>query len=216
MFVEIVEYEDENSSTETSEDEEQCDCLTRLLYWQEKCQNACLEMENLIQEAENAKHILEDFFEYVINYSNENIVEYINEMYNLIYRIAAEIYNMILQVIQAVEIFYKNWNELRTLSDKVGHYVDYSAEYYHTKANCEAAQLGDVGEKTATILGYARECGDIIKEVLIKHQTLEQAFQHSIHDLEVNEEGRRLGRENPDKAPENIIVKPKDLPKEHW
>lgn len=27
------------------------------------------------------------------------------------------------------------------------YYLDYSAEYYHTKANCEAAQLGDVGEK---------------------------------------------------------------------
>ena len=49
-----------------------------------------------------------------------------------------------------------------------------------------------------------------------KHQTLEQAFQNSIHDLEVNEEGRRLGKENPDTDPKDIIIQPKDLPREHW
>ncbi len=73
-----------------------------------------------------------------------------------------------------------------------------------------------MGEKVETILGYAREGGDIIKDVLVKHQTLEQAFKNSIHDLEVNEEGRRLGKENPNADPRDIIIQPKDLPKKHW
>ena len=215
-YVEIVEYEDENSAPKPSENEEPCDCIVRLLYWQEECNNASLEIESLIEEAENTKLLLEEFIEYLLNYSNDNIIEYINELYNLIQNVATEVYGMISQVIQTIQIFYKNWNELITVSKEVGHYVNYSAEYYHTKANCEAAQLGDVGEKVATILGYAREGGDIIKDVLVKPQTLEQAFKNSIHDLEVNEEGRRLGKENPNADPRVIIIQPRDLPKKHW
>jgi len=201
---------------EVINDKDECDCLTNLLIWQEECQIACFEVENLIQEAKDTKLILEEFIKYLFNYSNDNISEYIKELYVLIKDIVAEIYNMVLQVVKTIQIFYKNWNELRTLSAEIGHYVNYSAEYYHTKANCEAAQLGDVGEKVAIILGYARECGDIVKEVLSKHQTLEQAFQHSVHDLEVNEYGRKLGRENPNIDPIDIINKPENLPKEHW
>lgn len=52
--------------------------------------------------------------------------------------------------------------------------------------------------------------------MLVKHQTLEQAFKNSIHDLEVNEEGRRLGKENPNADPRDIIIQPRDLPKKHW
>ena len=215
-YVEIIEEGNGNPSNQNKEEEEPCDCIVRLLYWQEECNNANLEIENLIQEAEDTKLLLEEFIEYLLNYSNDNIIEYINELYNLIQNVATEVYGMISQVIQTIQIFYKNWNELITVSKEVGHYVNYSAEYYHTKANCEAAQLGDVGEKVATILGYAREGGDIIKDVLVKHQTLEQAFKNSIHDLEVNEEGRRLGKENPNADPRDIIIQPKDLPKKHW
>lgn len=215
-YVEIIEEDNGNPSNQNNEEEEPCDCIVRLLYWQEECNNVNLEIENLMQEAEDTKLLLEEFIEYLLNYSNDNIIEYINELYNLIQDVVTEVYGMILQVIQTIQIFYKNWNELITVSKEVGHYVNYSAEYYHTKANCEAAQLGDVGEKVATILGYAREGGDIIKDVLVKHQTLEQAFKNSIHDLEVNEEGRRLGKENPNADPRDIIIQPKDLPKKHW
>jgi hypothetical protein len=43
-----------------------------------------------------------------------------------------------------------------------------------------------------------------------------QAFKNSIHDLEVNEECRRLGKENPNADQRDIIIQPKDLPKKHW
>ena len=214
-YVEIIEN-NKNYFPETLYEEEPCDCLIRLLTLQEKCQNACIEVENLIQEAKGVNIILEEFMKYLLNYSNDNIIESVKELYKLIQDTISEIYRTIALIIQTIQIFYKNWNDLRTLSEEIGHYVNYSAEYYHTKANCEAAQLGNIGEKVATILGYVRECGDIIKEVLFKHQTLKQAFQHSIHDLEVNEAGRKLGRENPNSEIIDIIRRPENLPQKYW
>lgn len=61
-----------------------------------------------------------------------------------------------------------------------------------------------------------REILDFQKEILFKGYSVEQAFENSVHDLEVNEAGRKLGRENRDKKPEDIIDKPKGLPEKYW
>ena len=89
-------------------------------------------------------------------------------------------------------------------------------KYYHAKANCEAAQLGKVGEATAEILGYIRELFDFPKEILFKGQSVKDSFEHSIYDLRINKEGRELGKQNPDKRPEDIIKKPDRLPEIFW
>jgi hypothetical protein len=109
------------------------------------------------------------------------------------------------QIVESINIFWTNYKDLTQLKEEVGHYVNWSAEYYHTNANCEAAQLGDAGVKTAEILGYLRELGDFPKEILFKGQSVEQAFNNSMHDLEVNEEGRKIGKENPNSDCETII-----------
>ena len=101
---------------------------------------------------------------------------------------------------------------LKALKEELGHYLDQSAEYYHTKANCEAAQLGDVGAAMATFLGYLRELGDFPKEIVFKGCSIQKAFENSVHDLEVNAAGRKLGKENPNKDPEDIIKPPDGLP----
>ena len=48
-----------------------------------------------------------------------------------------------------------------------------------------------------SILGILRELFDIPKELLFKGQSIKQALNNSLHDLEVNEEGRKYGKENP-------------------
>jgi hypothetical protein len=105
---------------------------------------------------------------------------------------------------------------LTSLSAELGHYLEGSAEYYHTKANCEAAQLGDVSAQVATILGYLREFGDFFKEIIFKGQSIQDAFEHGVYDLKINREGRELGKEHPDESPIDILKKPPELPEEFW
>lgn len=120
------------------------------------------------------------------------------------------------QTVSTIQIFHTNYEELKALKEELGYYLDQSAEYYHTKANCEAAQLGDVGAQVAEMLGYLREYLDFIKEFIFKGYTLQKTFEDMIHDLEVNEAGRELGKEHPNEPPEVIIPKPEGLPPVFW
>ena len=213
-MVEVVEEEESKQQT-LQENEEPCDCITKLSTWALECNNACNEIENLISESEDSISDIEDILRDIINYSNNNIEILIQELGELIEKNIFELYDIISQAVQTISIFKHNLDDLIAVGKEVGHYVDYSAEYYHTKANCEAAQLGDVGEFVATILGYLREFTDFPKEILIKGYKIIDAFEHSVYDLKINEMGRKLGRENPDKRPEDIIPIPEGLPKEH-
>jgi len=146
------------------------------------------------------------------NYTNDSIEEFKDELSNLIENYVNGMIDFIDQVVGTIQIFWTNYEELKALKKELGYYLDQSAEYYHTKANCEAAQLGDVGAETATFLGYLREFGDFPKEILFKGCSIKKAFENSVHDLEVNEAGRKLGKEHPNEDPEVIIKPPDGLP----
>lgn len=178
----------------------------------DECDEACGDIESLIEECQSAQGELESYVNYIFNYSNPNIEELIEELYELIENSVTELVEAVEQIVTTIQIFVSNLDHLKAVSGELGKYLDGSAEYFHTKANCEAAQLGDVGEKTATILGYLREIEDFPKEILFKGQSIKDAFDHSVHDLEVNEQGRKLGRENPDANPGDIIEQPDELP----
>ena len=51
-----------------------------------------------------------------------------------------------------------------------------------------------------------------INSILFKGCSIQKAFENSVHDLEVNVAGRKLGKENPNKDPEDIIKPPDGLP----
>lgn len=76
--------------------------------------------------------------------------------------------DIITQAISTIQIFEENYSELVALKERLGVYLDGSAEYYHTKVNCESAQLGDVGAAMATFLGYLREFGDFPRLYLVR------------------------------------------------
>ncbi len=201
---------------ENDENEEPCDCIEQIQEWLDECEEACGDTESLIDETEESQNILEDYLDYISNYSNPTIEELASELYQLIENSVTELIDAIEQTIATIQIFHSNLEDLKAVSHELGYYLDGSAEYFHTKANCEATQLGKVGEQVATILGYIRELGDFPKEILFKGQSIKDAFEHSIHDLEINEQGRKLGRENPDKNPEDIIIIPEGLPEKYW
>ena len=67
-------------------------------------------------------------------------------------------------------------------------------DYFHCKANFEASQRGDYGEKTAKALGDAKERFDYFKNRLFRAKSGPQAYQDYLHDTDVNMQGRHQAK----------------------
>ena len=84
------------------------------------------------------------------------------------------------------------------MRDMVGNYIDMKNDntiggddYFHCKANYEAAQRGDYGALTAQILGNAKEDLDFWDNQLRKGLSYMAAYQDKIHDRTINQIGRQ-------------------------
>ena len=70
-------------------------------------------------------------------------------------------------------------------------------KFYHSKANCEAAQRGILGEAVAVGLSDLKEFYDSYTYVHTHHVSVEERIADSERDQEANREGRLRGRNNP-------------------
>lgn len=206
-YIEIVE---------NSQNQEPCDCWEQIQAIMDEVDEGCGYCESLIEESILTNEITQTYINDVSCFEDNAIIELYDELIELIKKTLLRLYEICEEIVLTVQIFYNNWNDLRNLNIELGKYLDGAAEYYHTKANCQASQLGNIGEKTAVILGYLREMGDFPKEVIFKGYSVMDPFQNSVYDLKINEQGRKLGRENPDKDINDILEKPNGLPKKYW
>lgn len=208
-------YDEEPDET----DEEPCDCYEIVSGWLDECEEACGEYDDSSDEGDNALEELQSIGSQIQSYAAEKIAE-LQELQDEINQLKDdaidELQDTMEQTVKTIQIFWTNYNELKALSEELGYYLDQSAEYYHTKANCQSAQLGKKAEKVAEMLGYLREYLDFLKDFIFKGETLLKSLENNIHDLEVNEAGRKLGKEHPNEPPEVIIPKPKGLPPDFW
>ena len=213
-YIEEVEIEDDEDGNGDGGDEP-CDCYETVSEWLTECEDACDEYEDSSDEGDNALEELQSIGSQIQSYAAEKVAE-LQELQDEINQLKDgtldKLQDAIEQIIKTIQIFWYNLSELKRLKVELHHYLDQSAEYYHTKANCEAAQLGDVGAEVAEMLGYLREYLDFIKEFIFYGYTLQKTFEDMIHDLEVNEAGRKLGKEHPNEPPEVIIKKPDGMP----
>ena len=76
---------------------------------------------------------------------------------------------------QAYDIFVEKKSEMEQ-------YRGYD-KYYHAKANCEATQLGTIGELTAYILSAAKEAKDIFKKTVVLGKDVVDVWNDSLNDL---------------------------------
>lgn len=215
-YIEEVEIEDDEARKGSGGGgDELCDCYETVSEWLDECEEACGEYEDSSDEGDNALEELQSIGSQIQSYVAEKMAE-LQELQDEINQLKddalEELQEIIDQTVSTIEIFWTNYNNLTSLNNELGDYLKDSAEYYHTKANCEAAQLGDVGAEIAEMLGYLREYTDFIKDFIFKGETLLKSLENNIHDLEVNEAGRKLGREHPNEDPDVIIKKPDGMP----
>ncbi|MBE6453012.1 MAG: hypothetical protein E7012_05950 [Alphaproteobacteria bacterium] len=115
----------------------------------------------------------------------------------------------------------------RAISDMAKEYMlmhshDYKQldDYYHCKANYNAANRGFWGKKTADYLGNAKEQIDYLKNRYYKDIPEEKAKADYYHDTAVNQEGinRALQQTNQtaQEACSDYRAKNKYLPRRYW
>ena len=175
---------------EPPEDDELCDC------WK-----FFDEIEEIIGDAKSLEDEIEHGIENIIKKSQENLVNSIKTRVENYIDELKQIYN-------AVNVFIRNYNDMKE-ANTIG-----ADKYFHSKANCEASQLGDFGEITAKGISDLREFTDSFKNVYIKGMTKIESAKDSADDEEANKYGRSQGRNNPNENCGDLveIYRPNGLP----
>lgn len=193
-YVEIVEYEDENSVPGTSENEEPCDCLEDLP------KQFC----NLVEEARKLQN---------------NIRNMLKELFNKLKTKTGKLYeNFCQNIIDEAT----NWDNAagdfaRNYNDMVNANTINADKYFHSKANCQATQRGGAGEVLAEAISILREIEEGTRKVLFEGANLIEQIEDANRDMEANEYGREQGKMIPNGDCEGLIdiLRPNGLPGEY-
>ena len=99
------------------------------------------------------------------------------------------------QIKKAISSFSKNYHDMKEANTKN------SDKYFHAKVNCEAAQSGERGAKTAKLLSDFRENTDLIKNKYKKKtdgkkMTNKEIIDDYYSDQYANNYGRIQGLQN--------------------
>lgn len=162
----------------------------------------CWEFFDAIEEVIGDASSLNDEIESeILDIENMDFDEQLLENYNI-----QSIWNKLINIVkylgtlsQSIGIFVSNYFAL--MAEQNGNYD----KYYHSKANCEAAQLGLDGEKAAEALSDYKELFDATMKVLTEKAYLQEEFKQAIinhikdgeDDQQANREGREAGRNDP-------------------
>lgn len=96
--------------------------------------------------------------------------------------------NPVRQIVGAVADITRNYFDMKR-DNTVG-----ADDYFHCKANYEAANHGPWGELTAQIVGDTKEGFDYLKNRFYKGFSYPDALSDYLHDKDVNLQGRQLSK----------------------
>jgi hypothetical protein len=103
------------------------------------------------------------------------------------------------QAVQTINIFWDNYQQMKQ-ANTIG-----ADDYFHSKANAEAAQLGETGESTAKFISDAQEFFDYYNNLHLKKLSLEATIQDAAKDQRANAFGREQGRNNPHAEARDLV-----------
>lgn len=215
---------EEIADDEPNDDDEPCDCVERLdaliaelEEGQSEAESVESELqtetedlekmvsraENLIEELNETLSILEDEYGQHLSDCQNNI----DAIYDEISRKVEEVKNLLQEILDLLEtataylkvfaVFCSNYVKLLYHA-----YVLKESgmdKYYHSVANCQSAQFGDLEEEAAIELSdFKEEFDQYNNNYATSHKlTLEQALADSERDQVANRLGRERGRNNP-------------------
>jgi len=165
-----------------------------------------------LQEQYNAQGITENYPQYITNFwgnsannygfGNSNISANIENMQNTtppIPQATAVPQNQGVQ--QSIQTQNPFQQIVGAAGDMVRNYIDMKRDntikgddYFHCKANYEAAQRGEIGENIAEKLGNAKEEFDFWDNQFRKGLSPQEAFSDRIHDRTINQIGRQMAK----------------------
>lgn len=154
-------YDEESDETEDNEDGEPCDVADQVdeMFCEVDAEEAELEGEN-----DEAESLIETINEILV----QPICQGLTNAANAVVDAFAE-------AKQAYDIFVEKKSEMEQ-------YRGYD-KYYHAKANCEATELGTIGELTAHILSAAKEAKDIFKKTIVQGKDVVDVWNDSLNDI---------------------------------
>ena len=191
----IAELEEGQSEAESVESELQTET--------EDLEKMVSRAENIIEEMNETLSILEDEYGQHLSDCENNI----DAIYNEISGKVEEVKKLLQEILDLLEtavtylkvfaIFCSNYIKLLYHA-----YVLKESgmdKYYHSVANCQSAQFGDLEEEAATVLSdFKEEFDQYNNNYATSHKlTLEQALADSERDQVANRLGRERGRSNP-------------------
>ena len=157
-------------------------------------QTARIDRENQLMQRHNAHGITDKFPQYGINFwessADNNYGFGISDIGNNIEnrRQPVSQQNPLQQAVGAVGDMIRNYVDMKRDNTIKGD------DYFHCKANYEAAQRGKIGENIAEKLGNAKEEFDFWDNQFRKGLSPQEAFSDRIHDRTINQIGRQRAR----------------------
>lgn len=209
-YVEIVGYEDENSSPDANK-EESCDCwdkindlVAEIVSWQEEIDPLISELDNIDEGTYNLLNEIKNFKQQVkksqseladIEPCGDYCVAYITGMaVNItndekLESTAEKIFSLTNESRQVYQIFLEHKHEMEEARDSMD-------KYYHAKANCTAAELGFMQELWAKILSIAKEIKDYYYKVFKNHMDFKEVAKDCWQDLKADWYGIQKAKEH--------------------
>lgn len=192
-WVEVIEHENGNESTNKGQDDEPCDCYDKM----QQILDEADEMEgNILSGLDEIKNANEDIktsiqeFKKYIDYYKQLSDEKINfSNYDFVFNYGYTALEIIESGINSYDIFNKNKKDMENT-------INAFDKYFHAKANCETVELGTIESMWAVIWSVGKEIYDIIKKVFIIKMKFDVALKDSYNDLKADFYGWEKGNQN--------------------
>lgn len=210
-YVEIVEYEDENSAPEPSENEEHCDCWEKIddlvaetNSWQEEIEPKMSELTSIVKEDYDLLYEIKNLKQQVENSQSEltnievcgdNCVAYITGMaINItddknLENMMENISGLTNESRQVYQIFLEHKHEMEEARDGMD-------KYYHAKANCTSAELGYIQALWAGLYSILKELKDYVYKVFKYHMDYKEVAKDCWQDLKADWYGIQKAKEH--------------------
>lgn len=215
---------EEIADDESNDDDEPCDCVERLdaliaeleenysdiesiegeaYSDSENIETMRSNVENMIDEMNEALEFLgQEYGQHLAGCENnidafyDEVLAMKEKLQNLLTDIS-DLLETIKAYLEVLPIFISNFLQLLNKT-----YVLRETgmdKYYHSVANCQSAQLGEVEEEAATVLSDKKEMFDQYKNIYARTHKVseEEALADSERDQIANRLGRERGRNNP-------------------